>query len=77
MPLDNTRDTDTASALKNSDLASLRPAPAVTRRMFVAGATITTGLALSVRPVRATAIKTAMDGLRGGMVSVPTSDGGP
>lgn len=33
--------------------------------MFVAGATMTTGLALSVRPANAAMIKTPMDGLRG------------
>ncbi|MEX2453158.1 MAG: dienelactone hydrolase family protein, partial [Rhodospirillaceae bacterium] len=78
MPLDNTPTTRTDprdSDLRDTDLASLLPAPKVTRRMFVAGATITTGFALSVRPVRATTIKTDMEGLKGGMVSIPTADG--
>ncbi len=61
--------------LGNSDFRSLIPETAVSRRMFVAGATVTTGFALSVRPVRATMIKTPMDGLKGGMVEVPVADG--
>ena len=73
MPLDQTNASE--AILKDSDLASMKPAPKVSRRMFVAGVTITTGFALSVRPVRATAIKTDMDGLKGGMVNVPTADG--
>lgn len=73
MPLDQTNASE--AILRDSDLASMKPAPKVSRRMFVAGATITTGFALSVRPVRATAIKTDMDGLKGGMVNVPTAEG--
>lgn len=78
MPLDDTRPTDLypkEQKLEDSDLVSMLPATKVSRRMFVAGATITTGFALSVRPVRATAIKTDMEGLKGGMVSIPTADG--
>ena len=71
MPLDNTP-TDT---LKDSELVSLTPETNVTCRMFVVNATMTTGLALSVRAANAAMIKTPMDGLRGGMVNVPTADG--
>ena len=73
MPLDNSPDTD--DALRNSDLVSMLPQTRVTRRLFVTAATLSTGFALSMRPARATAIKTPMDGLRGGEVSIPTADG--
>jgi carboxymethylenebutenolidase len=73
MPLDNTPTND--EILQSSDLKSMLPATNVTRRMFVAGAAVTSGLALSVRPARASMIKTSMDGLRGGMINIPTSDG--
>ncbi len=73
MPLDQT--TTSEAILKDSDLASMKPAPKVSRRLFMAGATITTGFALSVRPVRASTIKTDLEGLKGGMVSLPTADG--
>ena len=62
-------------AIRDSDAKSLLPETMVSRRIFVAGATVTTGLALAVRPARAAAIKTDMAGLKGGMVAVPTPDG--
>ena len=65
---------ETEPALQDSELTSLLPESAVSRRMFVAGATVTTGLALSVRPASATMIKTDMKGLKGGMVNVPVGD---
>lgn len=71
MPLDNTP-TDT---LKDSELVGLTPETKVMRRMFVAGATMSTVLALSVRPANAAMIKTPMDGLRGGIVKAPAADG--
>jgi carboxymethylenebutenolidase len=71
MPLDNTL----SDEFKDSELTSLTPETKITRRMFVAGATMTTGLALSVRPANAAMVKTPMDGLRGGMVNVPIADG--
>lgn len=67
MPLDDT--------IHDSDVKSLLPETRVSRRIFVAGAAVTTGLALAVRPARAAAIKTDMAGLKGGMVTVPTPDG--
>ena len=67
MPLDDT--------IHDSDMKSLLPETRVSRRIFVAGATVTTGLALAVRPARAAMIKTDMAGLKGGMVAVPTPDG--
>ena len=60
-PLGNTPN----EVFKDSELTNLTPETKVTRRMFVAGATMTTGLALSVRPANAAMIKTPMDGLRG------------
>ena len=65
---------ETESAFEDSELTSLLPESAVSRRMFVAGATVTTGLALSVRPASATMIRTDMKGLKGGMVNVPVGN---
>ena len=62
-------------AIRDSDAKSLLPETMVSRRIFVAGATVTTGLALAARPARAATIKTDMAGLKGGMVAVPTPDG--
>lgn len=64
-----------SGAAFGSDLRSLLPETRVPRRAFVAGAALTAGLALSVRPARATTIKTDMAGLKGGVVEVPTVDG--
>lgn len=60
---------------KDTDLTSMLPETKVTRRLFVTAATLSTGFALSMRPARASAIKTSMEGLRGGEVSIPTADG--
>lgn len=73
MPLDNTP--TLKETLSDSDLTSLLPETRVSRRMFVAGATVTSGFALAAGTARATAIKTDMSGLKGGMVNMPTADG--
>ncbi len=71
MPLDGHRKPPAGDA----DLRSLLPEPAVSRRRFVAGAAAASGLALAVRPARATMIRTDADGLRAGMVDIPVADG--
>ncbi len=63
------------TVLADSDLRSVLPETAVSRRVFVAGAAASTGLALSVRPARATMIRTDTAGLRAGMVDMPVADG--
>jgi len=60
--------------LHDADMDSLVPDVRVDRRGFIAGA-IAAGFAVAMEPVLAQAIKTPMDGLEGGDVKIPTSDG--
>lgn len=48
---------------------------AVTRRAFLARATLATGFALAVRPISAAVIKTDATGLVAGAVKIPVKDG--
>lgn len=47
----------------------------ITRRNFIATATLATGFALAVQPVSATAIATDTQGLVAGAVKIPVKDG--
>lgn len=56
-------------------MASINRITKITRRKFIAGATLATGFALAVQPVSAKAITTDAQGLVAGAVKIPVSDG--
>lgn len=58
------------------DILSLMPKADLSRRSFIAGASVATGFAIAAGPVRAeTVITTNTDGLTAGMGSVPAAGG--
>lgn len=56
-------------------MASINRITKITRRKFIAGATLATGFALAVQPVSAKAIITDTKGLVAGAVKIPAKDG--
>jgi carboxymethylenebutenolidase len=65
---------NTKPALKNPDLASLRPLSQLDRRAFLVSS-LAAGFALSVQPVSAQTITTDAEGLTAGEVKIPVADG--